>query len=284
MEIEKRNEVLWSIKRSTNPGKFILKYTDQNGELELGVGLEENNQKIVFTMDYPEFNNFYGILTAFKESIDATFRPKLSEEQNAMDINEKKTILSSQSSQPSINLSQISKSSFQPNSNSSVNSSINASNIVSPSISNTPSSIPTNTSPPLNDHTNKLNNSATATNISNSSSSKTEKVISPSPSIGDKSSTAKEDQEDDEFEDMTAIENALNEITEHLNENPKSPAEPPMVYPIKKKSLEVPKIPSNLINSTTDDANFDEKISSQMSQKKTKDGKPGLNETDWDPW
>ena len=72
MELEKSNETVWSIKRRGIPGKFILRSTELVGEIRrVCISLEENNKTVTFNMKYPEFINFFGILSSFKALIES---------------------------------------------------------------------------------------------------------------------------------------------------------------------------------------------------------------------
>jgi hypothetical protein len=70
MEIEKRNEIWWSIKRTNGSEKFLLNFTDQENSYKVGIGLERDKSQIIFEMDNKEFQNFYGIISAFKGLVD----------------------------------------------------------------------------------------------------------------------------------------------------------------------------------------------------------------------
>lgn len=72
MELEKSNETVWSIKRRGIPGNFILRSTEQAGDIiRVSISLEENGKIVTFEMKYPEFINFYGILSSFKALIES---------------------------------------------------------------------------------------------------------------------------------------------------------------------------------------------------------------------
>ena len=72
MELEKLNETIWAIKRRENPGKFILKSTEQGGNIiNVSVSLNDGEYEVVFNMKHTEFNNFFGILSSFKELIES---------------------------------------------------------------------------------------------------------------------------------------------------------------------------------------------------------------------
>lgn len=72
MELSKRNETVWVIKRTNNPGRFLLKSVEEAGEyLEFSIGMELDKSKLMFEMDREEFENFYKILTNFKNLIDS---------------------------------------------------------------------------------------------------------------------------------------------------------------------------------------------------------------------
>jgi hypothetical protein len=67
MELQKRNETIWSVKRTAKPGRFLLRAVEEAGEyIEFSLGLELEGQKIMFDVDRDEFLNFYNILTSFK--------------------------------------------------------------------------------------------------------------------------------------------------------------------------------------------------------------------------
>lgn len=67
MELEQRNEVVWSVKRKNQAEKFLLRLVDENGNKQIGLGLEKDGKQILFEMENEEFQNFYGILSAFRE-------------------------------------------------------------------------------------------------------------------------------------------------------------------------------------------------------------------------
>ncbi len=73
MKLEKSNETVWSIKRKDSAGKFVLRSTESGGKL-VKVSISLVNQKdleVTFEMNYPEFKNFYGIISSFKELIES---------------------------------------------------------------------------------------------------------------------------------------------------------------------------------------------------------------------
>ncbi|MHA1519359.1 MAG: hypothetical protein ACTSVZ_14110 [Promethearchaeota archaeon] len=70
MKLEKANETVWSIKRKENEGKFVLRSTEMGGVVtRVAVALERGEEFIEFDMNQSEFQNFYGILTSFKDMI-----------------------------------------------------------------------------------------------------------------------------------------------------------------------------------------------------------------------
>ena len=72
MELEKSNETVWSIKRRGLPGNFVLRSTEQAGEIiKVTIALEDQGKIVAFEMKYPEFINFYGILSSFKALIES---------------------------------------------------------------------------------------------------------------------------------------------------------------------------------------------------------------------
>jgi len=70
MELEQRNEVVWSVKRKNQAEKFLLRLVDENGNKQIGLGLEKEGKQILFEMENEEFQNFYGILSAFRDLAD----------------------------------------------------------------------------------------------------------------------------------------------------------------------------------------------------------------------
>lgn len=70
MELEQRNEVVWSVKRKNQAEKFLLRLVDENGNKQIGLGLEKDGKQILFEMENDEFQNFYGILSAFRDLAD----------------------------------------------------------------------------------------------------------------------------------------------------------------------------------------------------------------------
>ena len=70
--LEKLNETIWAIKRREHPGKFILKSTENNGRvINVSIALNDGEAEVVFNMKYTEFNNFFGILSSFKELVES---------------------------------------------------------------------------------------------------------------------------------------------------------------------------------------------------------------------
>ncbi len=68
MKLEKANETVWSIKRKENEGKFILRSTEMGGLVtRVAIALERGDEIIEFDMNQSEFQNFFGILTSFKD-------------------------------------------------------------------------------------------------------------------------------------------------------------------------------------------------------------------------
>ncbi len=73
MELEKSNETVWSIKRRGQEGKFILRSTEQAGDIiRVSISLVENERVVTFDMKHPEFINFYGIISSFKALIESS--------------------------------------------------------------------------------------------------------------------------------------------------------------------------------------------------------------------
>ena len=71
MHLEKRNEIVWSIKRKTHPGNFMLRAAEESGKIvKVGIGLADGQNEVEFKMNYAEFQNFYGIVSSFKELIE----------------------------------------------------------------------------------------------------------------------------------------------------------------------------------------------------------------------
>ena len=68
MKLEKANETVWSIKRKENEGKFILRSTEMGGIVtRVAIALARGEEIIEFDMNQSEFQNFFGILTSFKD-------------------------------------------------------------------------------------------------------------------------------------------------------------------------------------------------------------------------
>ena len=73
MELEKTKETVWSIKRKGKSGKFILRSGEQAGKIiTISISLEENGNIVTFEMKYPEFINFHGIISSFKDLIESS--------------------------------------------------------------------------------------------------------------------------------------------------------------------------------------------------------------------
>jgi len=73
MELSKRNETIWVVKRTNKPGRFLLRSVEEAGDyIEFSIGMESENSKLMFDMDKDEFENFYKILTNFKNLIEGS--------------------------------------------------------------------------------------------------------------------------------------------------------------------------------------------------------------------
>ena len=72
MELKKLNETIWAIKRREHSGKFILKSTEHGGRVvNVSLSLNDGEYEVAFNMKHTEFNNFFGILSSFKELIES---------------------------------------------------------------------------------------------------------------------------------------------------------------------------------------------------------------------
>lgn len=70
MKLEKSNETCWSIKRKNNPGIFSLRFTESGGKIvKVTISLNDTIHETKFEMKLSEFENFYGIISSFKDLI-----------------------------------------------------------------------------------------------------------------------------------------------------------------------------------------------------------------------
>ena len=68
MELQKKKETAWVIKKKDNNGYFKLKYIEDEGLITgVGIGLQDLRNEIFFEMTPLEFKNFYSILQSFKD-------------------------------------------------------------------------------------------------------------------------------------------------------------------------------------------------------------------------
>jgi hypothetical protein len=66
MEIQKKKETQWVIKKKDGNGSFKLKYYDDAGIItEIGIGLAEPDKEVFFEMTPLEFKNFVMVLKSF---------------------------------------------------------------------------------------------------------------------------------------------------------------------------------------------------------------------------
>lgn len=76
MKLEKSNETCWSIKRKNNPGTFSLRFTESGGTIiKVSITLNDTIHETKFEMNLNEFENFYGIISSFKDLI----KPQITE-------------------------------------------------------------------------------------------------------------------------------------------------------------------------------------------------------------
>jgi len=70
MKLEKSNETCWSVKRKNNPGTFSLRFTESGGAIiKVSITLNDTIHETKFEMNLNEFENFYGIISSFKDLI-----------------------------------------------------------------------------------------------------------------------------------------------------------------------------------------------------------------------
>jgi hypothetical protein len=82
MKLEKSNETCWSIKRKNNPGTFSLRFTETGGEIiKVTISLNDTIHETKFEMKLSEFENFYGIISSFKDLIKPSEFQKQAKEQ-----------------------------------------------------------------------------------------------------------------------------------------------------------------------------------------------------------
>lgn len=68
MELQKKKETAWVIKKKGNDGYFKLKYIEEEGLITgVGIGLKDLRNEIYFDMTPLEFKNFYSVLNSFKD-------------------------------------------------------------------------------------------------------------------------------------------------------------------------------------------------------------------------
>ncbi len=68
MELQKKKETAWVIKKKDNNGYFKLKYIEDEGLITgVGIGLQDLRNEIYFEMTPLEFRNFYSILQSFRD-------------------------------------------------------------------------------------------------------------------------------------------------------------------------------------------------------------------------
>lgn len=68
MELQKKKETAWIIKKKDNNGYFKLKYIEEEGLITgVGIGLKDLRNEIYFDMTPLEFKNFYSVLNSFKD-------------------------------------------------------------------------------------------------------------------------------------------------------------------------------------------------------------------------
>jgi len=68
MELQKKKETAWVIKKKDNKGHFKFKYIEEEGLITgVGIGLKDLRNEIFFEMTPLEFKNFYSILQSFKD-------------------------------------------------------------------------------------------------------------------------------------------------------------------------------------------------------------------------
>ncbi|MHA1721219.1 MAG: hypothetical protein ACTSWX_10615 [Promethearchaeota archaeon] len=70
MKLEKSNETCWSIKRKNKPGTFSLRFTESGGEIiKVSITLNDTIHETKFEMSVSEFENFYSIVSSFRDLI-----------------------------------------------------------------------------------------------------------------------------------------------------------------------------------------------------------------------
>ena len=70
MKLEKSNDTCWSIKRKNKPGTFSLRFTESGGEIiKVSISLNDTIHETKFEMNLSEFENFFGIISSFKDLI-----------------------------------------------------------------------------------------------------------------------------------------------------------------------------------------------------------------------
>ncbi|QEE14944.1 hypothetical protein DSAG12_00767 [Promethearchaeum syntrophicum] len=84
MKLEKSNETCWSIKRKNNPGTFSLRFTESGGEIiKVTISLNDTIHETKFEMKLSEFENFFGIISSFKDLIKPSESQKHLKELNS---------------------------------------------------------------------------------------------------------------------------------------------------------------------------------------------------------
>jgi len=81
MKLEKSNETCWSIKRKNNPGTFSLRFTESEGIIiKVTISLNDTIHETKFEMKLSEFENFYDIISSFRDLIKPSEFQKHSKE------------------------------------------------------------------------------------------------------------------------------------------------------------------------------------------------------------
>lgn len=94
MELEKKRETKWFIKKKGAKKSFYLRSVEDSGQInQIGVGLTHLDDEIYLEMNPEEFKNFYFILKSFKdllysEGLDVLGENHGMEEQESEDENE----------------------------------------------------------------------------------------------------------------------------------------------------------------------------------------------------
>ncbi len=86
MKLEKSNETCWSIKRKNSPGTFSLRFTESGGEIiKVTISLNDSIHETKFEMKLSEFENFFGIISSFKDLLKPSESQKHVKEQKSED-------------------------------------------------------------------------------------------------------------------------------------------------------------------------------------------------------